>query len=156
MHTWAYMRQEQHTSNWKHLQNEKQADSSSNRDGVKDPTSAKRPLYYIWNYILQCSNGWLNIYKSYTHSYISIYLNILVEGDSRVGKGSSVLKALGELPGSGKGCQGSKLCSILQVSETYVRLCSLAAVDRVETGGSGCRPWRSFQDRQVLPGFQGL
>ena len=91
------------------------------------------------------SNRWPNIYKSYTHSYISIYLNTLVEDDFRVGEGSSVL-TLGGLPGSGKGCQGSKLCSILQVSEGCIRLCSLAAVDRTGTGGS------ALQALEKLPG----
>ena len=38
--------------------------------------------------------------------------------------------ALEKLSGSGKVCQGFKLCSILKVSEGYLRLCNLAAVDR--------------------------
>ena len=57
----------------------------------------------------------------------------------------------GGLPGSGKVFQGFKLCSILQVSEGYIRLCSLTTVDREGTGGSALQileklpGWGSFQ-----------
>ena len=82
--------------------------------------------------------------------YTLLYLNTLVEDDFRVGEGSSVLKVLGGLPGSGKGCQSSRFCSILQVSERYVRLCNLAAVNRA---------WTALQTLEKFPGlsknFQG-
>ena len=44
----------------------------------------------------------------------------LLTGQGQVG--SIALQALEKLPGSGKGCQGSKLCSILQVSEICLKL----------------------------------
>ena len=53
-----------------------------------DTSSAKRPWYYIWIYILQCSNRCPNIYKPYTHSYKTIYLNTLVEDDFKIGRAS--------------------------------------------------------------------
>ena len=93
----------------------------------------QKDLGIISEYIYYNALTYRQIYTSLIHSYISIYVNTLVEDNFRVGEGSSVLKALGGVPGSGKGCQGSKLCSILQVSERYVRLCNLAAVNRAGT-----------------------
>ena len=61
-----------------------------------------------------------------------------------VDKAGTGLHALEKLPGLGKGCQGSKLCSILQVSERYVRLCSLAAVNRAGTGGPALQTLEKF------------
>ena len=78
--------------------------------------------------------------------YILLYLNTIIEDNFRVGAGSSALKALGRLPGSGKGCQGFKLCSILKVSEGCISLCTLAAIDMEETGDS------ALQALEKLPG----
>ena len=49
------------------------------------------------------------------------------------------MKAWGGLPGLGKGCQGSTLCSFLQVSERCLRLWSLATVDKIGTGSSALK-----------------
>ena len=76
-----------------------------------------------------------------------IYFCTKVEDIFRVGAGGSALQALENLLGLGKGCQGSKIWSILQVSERCLRLCSLAAVDRAGAVAQPCKPWRSFQDQ---------
>ena len=62
----------------------------------------------------------------------------------KAGTGSSGLQALEKLPGSGNGCQGSKICSILQVSE---RCAVLQLLTRQGQVSQACRPWRNFQDQ---------
>ena len=63
------------------------------------------------------------------------------------GTGSLALQILEKLPGSGKGYQGSKLCSILQVSEECLRLCSLARQGQVP---QPCRSWGCWKTPKII------
>ena len=57
------------------------------------------------------------------------------------------MQASEKLPRSSKDCQCSKLCSILQISERCLRLCSLAAVDREGTGSLALQALEHFKDQ---------
>ena len=83
----------------------------------------QKGLSIIFEYIYYNVLTYDQIYTSLIHTLIRLYISRpLVDNDFRVGEGSSVLKALGGLPGSDKSCQGSTLCSFLQVSKRYPRL----------------------------------
>ena len=64
-----------------------------------------------------------------------------------INKAGTGLQALKMLPGSGKGCQDSKLCSILKVSEKCLRLCILAGQGQ---GPQPCRSWGCWKTPKII------